>query len=124
MAQVIRETRVIDTDDARPTPSAAEPRSVAAQLVYLISGVITALLVMRLILTLLGANTGNAFAHFIYSVTLPLVAPFFGLFNYRVQYGVSRFEFETIIAMVVYGFIAWLLVRLLGIGRNDIDSQV
>ncbi len=124
MAQVIRETRVIDTDDARPTPSASEPRSVAAQLIYLISGVITALLVMRLILALLGANTANAFAQFIYSVTLPLVAPFFGLFNYRVQYGVSRFEFETIIAIVVYGFVAWLLVRLLSLGRNDIDSEV
>jgi hypothetical protein len=122
MAQVIRETRIFNTDETTPQTVESSPRSVLAQIIYLIAGIIEALLTLRLILALLGANSANAFAHFIYSVTLPLVAPFFGLFNYQVHYGVVRFEFETVIAMVVYALIAWLLVRLLTIGRpgNDI----
>lgn len=119
MAQVIRETRIVDTDDNRPAVTERSPRSIAAQIIYLIGSVIVALLTLRFILAMLGASASNTFANFIYNITLPLVAPFFGLFNYRVQYGVGRFEFETLIAIVVYVFIAWLLVRALSIGRDD-----
>lgn len=122
MSQVYREHVIERTDEA---PLAAEPavvehrRNIAEQLIYLIGGILLTLLGLRFILALLGANAANPFAHFIYSVTHPFVAPFFGLFSYREQFGVSRFEFETLIAMVVYALIMAVLARLVTLGRRD-----
>lgn len=122
MSQVYREHVIERTDD---DVVAAEPavvvhrRNVAEQLIYLIGGIIIALLGLRFILALLGANAANPFAHFIYTASHPFVAPFFGLFNYREQFGVSRFEFETLVAMVVYAIIMSVLAHLVNLGRRD-----
>jgi len=69
------------------------------------------------VLSLLGANRGSGFGQLIYGVTAPLVAPFFGLFGYNMQYGVVRFEIETVVAMVVYGLIGYAIARLVSLGR-------
>lgn len=92
--------------------------NVASRIVWYIAGIITILLAFRFVLSLLGANRDNPFADFIYSVTYPLVAPFFGLFGYEVQYGVSRFEIETLVAIAVYAVIAYAISALLNIGRE------
>ena len=86
--------------------------------VYLIAGIIELLLLIRIILTLLGANRGNAFASFIYSVTYPIVSPFFGLFNNTFTYGVSRLEVETLVAMLVVAGISWAIARIIDIVRK------
>lgn len=112
---VVRHTEpdtVIDNTTTEPVTS------VAARLVYLIGGIITALLGLRFLLSLLGANRGNEFANFIYTLSHPFVAPFFGLFNYQEQFGVVRFEFETLIAMLFWGFVTWLIVQLIMLPRE------
>ncbi|HSX05260.1 MAG TPA: hypothetical protein VLF69_02240 [Candidatus Saccharimonadales bacterium] len=92
----------------------------AARVIYLIAGVVLALLAIRFLLVLLGANPANAFASFIYSASYPLAAPFFSLFSYSAHLGRSYFEVGTLVAMIVYGLIAELLVRLVTIGtRRD-----
>jgi hypothetical protein len=78
------------------------------------------LLAFRFILALLGANPGNWFANFIYDVSHPFVAPFFGLFSYNYQYGVSKFETYTLVAMVVYAVVAWILAALVNINRRTV----
>lgn len=83
-----------------------------ARIIWFLAGVLLALLAFRFILTLLGANPNNGFADFIYTTSHPFVAPFFGLFGYDLQYGVSRFELYTLVAMAVYALIAWGLARL------------
>ena len=94
--------------------------TVVERVIYLVGGILLGLMAIRFLLSLLGANRGNGFADFIYGVTYPFVAPFFGLFNYDVQYGRSRFEFETLVAMVVYALIMVVLARLVTIGsRRD-----
>lgn len=81
-----------------------------AQVVWLLIIIILVLLAIRVLFALLGANLDNAFASFIYSVTEPFVVPFRGLLQVgEVQYGVSRFEFETLVAMVIY-FLAGVIV--------------
>lgn len=90
-----------------------------ARIVSLIGGLITAVLALRFILSILGANPANAFASFIYRVSHPFVAPFFGLFNYQGELGVARFEFETLIAILFWGVITWMIVRLLTVGVRD-----
>lgn len=88
-------------------------------LVYTLLGLLEGLLAIRFIFALFGANPSNAFANLIYNVTQPFVAPFQGLFNYTFQGGVSRFETETLVAMVVYALVAWFVVKLIGLGRRD-----
>jgi uncharacterized protein YggT (Ycf19 family) len=92
--------------------------NVAARLIYLIGGVLVALLALRFLLALLGANPANGFANFIYNLSYPFAAPFFGLFSYSVSLGRSSFELGTLVAIVIYGLITELLVRLVTIGSH------
>jgi hypothetical protein len=95
--------------------------TVAERVIYLLGGILITILALRFLLSLLGANRGNGFADFIYSVSHPFVAPFFGLFNYDETFGRSRFEFETLIAIVVYAIIMAILARLVTIGSRRPD---
>jgi uncharacterized protein YggT (Ycf19 family) len=92
--------------------------NVAARITYLIGTIIISLLALRFVFTLLGANRNAPIADFVYTTSHPFVAPFFGLFNYTPQFGVVRFEFETLIAMVFYAVLMVIIVRALSIGRR------
>jgi hypothetical protein len=82
------------------------------QVVWYIFGIIVALLAIRFLLKLLGANPAAGFSSFIYDITAPLVGPFVAVFGpSRVQGSVL--EWTTILAMLVYWLIAWAIVRLL-----------
>jgi YggT family protein len=124
MAQVVREVRerTVDDDrvvDDRPTAATGDyTMSVLERVIYFIGGFIMAMIALRILLSLLGANRGNAFASLIYNISYPFVAPFFGLFNYDMQYGVARFEFESVVALIVWGLITVAIARLVTIGRR------
>jgi len=113
MAQIIQREVVGETDEV-----AVERSSTAERVVSIITGFVAAILAIRFVLTLLGANRGNGFADVIYSTTYPLVAPFFGLFGYTFQYGVARVEIETLVAIVVYSLIGYGIGRLLAVGHS------
>jgi hypothetical protein len=126
MAERVQETtETVARDDSGATRSevvrsrdSASAGFKAEQIVYLIFGILEAILGLRVVLSLLGANQANSFAHMVYAVSYPLVAPFFGLFGYQFQAGVSRLEIETIVAMVVYAILGWIIVKLVNIGRS------
>lgn len=113
--------RVVTTTDEGVEREVVErsSESTAHRIVWYIAGVILTLLAFRFILSLLGANRSNGFADFIYAVSYPFVAPFYGLFNYKAQYGVSRFEIETLVAMIFYVVIAAGIVQLIKIVRKE-----
>ena len=117
--QVIRE-RVVSNDAAdRGEVVEEHSQNVFSRIVWLVAGVIIFLLAFRFVLAMLGANTTNTFASFIYDASHPFVAPFFGLFSYdNINYGVSRFEIYTLVAIAVYAVIAWGLVALVNISRR------
>jgi hypothetical protein len=105
-------------------PVATETRAVqpsgrvmAKRIIWFVTDVILVLLAFRFVLALLGANPSNGFANFIYDASHPFVAPFFSLFSYNQQFGVSRFEVYTLVAMLVYLVIGWGLSKLLDLGR-------
>jgi uncharacterized protein YggT (Ycf19 family) len=103
---------------AEVAPVVARP-SIISQVIWFVAGVMLILLAFRFVLSLLGANTANSFAHFIYNVSHPFVTPFFNLFHYNVlNYGVSHFEVYTLVAMAVYAAAAWILSYLANIGRR------
>lgn len=81
------------------------------QALYLLFGVIEALIAIRFVLRLLAANPGAPFVSTIYRVTAPLVAPFVGVFG-TVQANGSVLESQAVVALIVYALLAWLLVRL------------
>jgi hypothetical protein len=122
--RVIRQSpvhdRVVRDDAVVEDPVAADrPINILSRIIWFVAGVILLLLAFRFVLALLGANTTNGFAQFIYNTSHPFVAPFFGLFNYNnIQYGTSRFEIYTLVAMAVYAAIAWVLSALVNIGRR------
>ena len=119
--QVHRTTTVREGDNDLIENNAVVPGTfTAARVVSLVGGIIMAVLAMRFLLSLLGANRENAFASFIYAISYPFAAPFFGLFNYQPQFGVVRFEFETLVAIAFWGFVTWMIARLLTV-RDIVD---
>lgn len=87
------------------------------QIIWYLLGLIEFLLAFRFILKLLGANTGSGFVGFIYSITQFLAAPFLSIFSKTQIQGVV-FEWTTLLAMLVYWFVAWAIVKLLSISKT------
>ena len=81
------------------------------QTVYLVFGVVEALLVVRFLLRALAANADAGFAQAIYAITGVLVAPFSGLFGTPQIATGAALELSTLIALIVYGAMGWLLAR-------------
>ena len=91
----------------------------AQQAIYLVFGIIEALIAIRFVLEALGANPNAGFAQFIYGITAFFMAPFVGLFGMP-RLGTSVVEWSALVAIVVYALLATLLVRLvwLAIGES------
>lgn len=107
------------TETSNSKDKGAHQTSVAARLVWYVAGLIMAVLGLRFIFTLLGANTSNGIANFIYNVSHPFVAPFFSLFNYqKYTYGTSHFEIYTLVAIGVYALIAYGIAKLITITQD------
>lgn len=107
------------TEVSDPNADADQAQTIAVRVVWYIAGILSTLLGFRFLLSLLGANTSNQFANFIYNASHPFVAPFFNLFRYSiVDYGVSRFEVYTLVAILVYSVIAWGIVGLLTLNSD------
>jgi uncharacterized protein YggT (Ycf19 family) len=111
---VQQRTRVTSTDVREGTADASHT---ASNIVWFITGVLLVLLAFRFVLLLLAANQDNAFANFIYVLSYPFAAPFFGLFGYTLHYGVSQFELSTLVAAAVYALVAFGITRLINIRR-------
>lgn len=84
------------------------------QLIWLLLGILEALLALRVFLKLIGANPGNPFAAFLYKMTDIFILSFSGLTS-TPAVGNMVFEISTIIAMLVYGLIGWVAERLVWI---------
>lgn len=86
--------------------------------IYYALGVLEVLLAFRFIFKLLGANPISGFVIFLYSITNIFTAPFSGIFESVTTGGLSVqsvFEPGSLIAMLVYGIIAWGIVKLIKI---------
>ncbi|MDB5179610.1 MAG: Membrane protein involved in colicin uptake [Candidatus Saccharibacteria bacterium] len=89
---------------------------VAQRFIWFIAGVIDALIAIRFVLLLLGANQSAGFVDFIYGISSVLVAPFVGIFGEPI-YGRFLFEWSSVLAIIVYSLIAWGIVRLITLTR-------
>jgi uncharacterized membrane protein len=90
---------------------------VARRAVYWIGGFIIALIALRFIFLLLGANRGSGFVDFIYDLTNVLVAPFSGIFG-EPTFGVAYFETSALVAIIIYGLITIGIGKLFTLNRS------
>jgi hypothetical protein len=81
------------------------------QAIWLLFGIVEGLLAIRFVLKLLGANEAAGFAQLIYSASGPFVSPFNNLFG-NPGSGGSVLELNTIVAILVYMLVAWLVVKV------------
>lgn len=79
--------------------------------IWLLFGIVEGLLAIRFVLKLLGANEAAGFARFIYNASGPFVSPFNNLFG-NPGSGGSVLELNTIVAILVYMLVAWLVVKV------------
>ena len=84
----------------------------ATQLVWLFLGILEGLLALRFVLKLIGANEASPIATFIYGFTNLFLLPFSGL-TITPSAGNFVLEIPTLIAMLVYGLIAWAIERII-----------
>lgn len=93
------------------------PASVLVRrIVWFVAGFIIAVLALRMLLLLLGAQEASAFVGFVYALSGVFAAPFYGIFSYQPAYGQSVFEISSLVAILVYALAAWGIAKLLTIG--------
>lgn len=123
VAHNVRET-VVD-------PAAEKSAAVdwVSRLVWFIGGLMAILLAIRFVLLAAGANESAGFAQLMYGLTDWMVAPFAGLFGnitYPGAAGTAVLEWASLVGIVVYLLIAWLIVKVaqLLLGTNRTTSTV
>lgn len=107
--------------NAVETTSSANSKTTAANLIWYVFGLIAILLGIRFIMKLLGANAGNGFVDFIYTLTGVLSAPFdtiFGVTKTQAGDTSSVFEPSIVVAIAVYALIAWGITKLVRINEK------
>lgn len=97
----------MDSSNSRST----KPLYRGTQIVWYLLGILEILLAFRFILKLLGANAQAGFSSFIYGVTYIFTAPFLSVFGVSKVAG-SIFEWTTLLAMFVYGVVAFGIIKL------------
>jgi uncharacterized protein YggT (Ycf19 family) len=105
----VTDQRVTTAHDPYAGRRATSARLVQA--IYLVFGVIEGLVLIRFFLRALAANAEAGFAQAIYAITGVLVAPFSGLFGTPLITTGAALEVSTLIALLVYAAIGWILAR-------------
>jgi hypothetical protein len=115
---VVRHERVVED-------AGAERVAVTSKLVsfvWLLTGMLEILLGLRFVLKLMAANPAAPFVDFIYTLSAPFLWPFFGITGTPSANNMVL-EFPTLIAMLVYLLLAWIVVRLIRLVMVPTESR-
>ncbi|MBN1303424.1 MAG: YggT family protein [Anaerolineales bacterium] len=82
----------------------------AAQLIWLLLGILEALIALRIVLMLVGANPDSPIVALIYGLTYLFLFPFIGLIGSPTM-GSMVLELSSLFAMLIYALIAWAVER-------------
>jgi uncharacterized protein YggT (Ycf19 family) len=112
------------TEVITPTQKSA-PLYRGTQITWYILNVLEFLLLARFILKFLGANPSAGFTQFIYGITYPFAQPFLNVFN-QTRVAGSIIEWTTLLAMLVYYFIALAIIRLILMNKpiSSVEAEV
>jgi hypothetical protein len=102
--------------DSHNSPT-TKPIYLGTQIVWYVFGLLEALLIFRFFLKLFSANSASGFTDFIYSSTNFFVYPFADVFRIS-QVDGQIFELATVLAIIVYWFIAWGIIKILIMSKS------
>ena len=93
------------------------PMTPIIRTVWLLFGVLIALIGIRILFLALGANEGNVIVDSIYAITDPFVAPFRGIFSIDQvrRPGQSVFDVAALLAIIGWTLVALLITAILKI---------
>jgi uncharacterized protein YggT (Ycf19 family) len=96
---------------------AASPLAQIRRVIWLLFGVLLALIAIRFLFLALGANEGNVIVDAIYAITEPFVAPFRGIFSFDEVKPVGRnvIDVAALVAIVGWALVAALIGAILRI---------
>jgi hypothetical protein len=89
-----------------------------AGIIYAIGGFINAVIGLRFVLRLLGANPASPFVDWIYDWSTPFVTPFAGIFGQDASVAgngvvtTSVFDWTALIALIIFGIILAVIGNL------------
>ena len=88
-------------------------------ILYFLFGFAEAILALRIVLRLIGANAGSSFVAWVYNLSQPLVTPFSGIFNQPVATVVgpgaattSVIDWSAIVALIIIAIIGAVIGRI------------
>jgi uncharacterized protein YggT (Ycf19 family) len=88
-------------------------KDIAVNLLNVFLVAVEAILGLRFVLRLFGANANNDFVNWVYEMSGVLLEPFRGIFSSRVFENQYVLEFSTLFAMLVYAIVGMLLMWLI-----------
>ena len=95
-----------------PSPNTYEYKpSPYSKIVRMVFIVIELLLGFRFALKFTGSDANSELTGFVYKITQPLVSPFLKALGSYKDEG-SVLEWTTLIAMVIYGIVAWIIIKI------------
>ena len=122
--------RQVAVSDVNPAAERAANMGWVNSLVWFLAALIIAVLAIRFVLAMAGADPGTGFVNLIYALSSPFRAPFAGIFGQPITYDgaavTARLEFEDLVAIVVYALVAFGITKLLSLmlGTNRTDTTV
>lgn len=130
MTEMIKETVTTQGSNVNPAVNSSKVKASSSQtieyLIYFLFGILEVLLVFRLIFRLTGASMASGFVGMIYGLTGIFILPFEGIFRQAMAKGVETtavLEPATLVAIVVYGALAFGVVKLLGILSGKVQTS-
>ena len=126
MQEQVREQNIVRQENPNKLVDYQKPEGIRwSRVIGYIVGVIEVILAARFVLKLLGANPASGFVDFIYAITYPFVLPFLGIFrNLEEQELSAVLEWSTLVAMAVYGIVAFGIQRLVILMTTKTDTEV
>ena len=115
----VREQRVVRNSGAERAGLARK----LGQFVWLIGGLLEAMLGLRFLLKLMAANPDSPFAEFVYSLTDLFLWPFQALIASPSTSQGMVLEISTLFAMLVYGLATWAAVKLIYLALVPSSSE-
>jgi len=124
MHEVVRHEQTVDriseqnqrlnlAENKRAVDAANQNSAIArvVNVVYYLFGIVEVVLMVRVLLHLVADNSGNAFANIMDAISYPFVVLFTTLLKNPILGTNSVLEITTIVAMVVWAIVAWLVAR-------------
>jgi uncharacterized protein YggT (Ycf19 family) len=107
-----------------PVTVAPSPVDTIRRIVWLLFGVLQALIVLRILLLLLGANEGNELVGFLLGVTDPFVEPFRGMFSLDEinAAGGSVLDLAAVVALIAWTLVEALILGIVGLADRRVTT--